>query len=111
MLVKTQAVAEVRNSNMEQKPVGDPAPPTNANGDGSLLVPIQESRGAEQQDKLPASFPMIVLPQDPVSTSAIPASGDPLMSNTDFVTLKQFVDGKKSSEGQNLELSSDEIVK
>lgn len=108
MLAKTQAVAEVRN--MEQKPAGEPVPPTDT--DGNLMVPIQESQG-EQQEKLPtSSVPLIMVPpEDPVATTPV-SGGDPLMSNTDFVTLKQFVDGRKSlAEGQKLELSSAELVK
>lgn len=92
---------------MERKPGGDSTPPT-------LPAPVQGLQGAESGEKPSSStIPMIVLPQeDPPSTaSAAPWSTDPLMSNTDFLALKQFVDGRKSAvEGQGLEISDETLV-
>lgn len=89
---------------MERK--AESLPPTGA----VLPAPIQESQGAESGS---TTVPTIVLPQEdpPSSSSATPVSADPLMSNTDFIALKQFVDGRKSAmEGHELELTDETLV-
>jgi hypothetical protein len=93
---------------MEQKPAGGVAPPTST---GDLTIPVQESQGAVQQDMSPSSLPAIILPPEDPPPSTAQISDDPLLCNSDFMALKQFVDEQKSSGGQDKELSSEEIVK
>ena len=93
---------------MERKPAGDPVTPTGA---ADFMVPVQESGGAERRT---SPLPTILLPpadeDTPVSAQT---SDDPLLGNSDYITLKQFVDRRKSSsqEGQGVELNNEELVK
>lgn len=88
---------------MEHKPVGDP--PT------STSEPVQESGGTDECHASP--LPTIVLPPADDTPVSMQTSDDPLLGNSDYITLKHFVDRRKSSsaEGQGMELSNEELVK
>ena len=87
---------------MEQKPADAAAPPTS----DAPPSPSQESQGAPQNTN---PLPTIVLPPDATpSTPTLAPPADPLLSNTDYVALKKFVDAGMQ---QSVVINENELIR